>query len=60
LEANCQGFERQIKVNHENGREYAEITKTPYWNSMLDKQVMKTIERPIRHRLFLPQKGGKV
>ncbi len=56
MEANRQGLEKQIKVNHENGRKYAEITKTPYWNLMLDKQVMKTIERPTRHMLFLPQK----
>jgi hypothetical protein len=29
------------------------ITKTPYWNLMLDKQVLKTKERPLGHMLFL-------
>jgi hypothetical protein len=31
------------------------ITKTPYQNLMLDKQVMRTKERHVRHRSFLPQ-----
>ncbi len=41
--------------NHENGKEYVGIRKTPYRNMMLDGQVLKTEERPTIHRLFLPQ-----
>jgi hypothetical protein len=37
LEANHQGFEGELKDNHENEREYARITKTPYQNLMLDR-----------------------
>jgi hypothetical protein len=37
LEANCQGPEGEIKDNHENGKEYGGITRTPYHNLMLDK-----------------------
>jgi hypothetical protein len=42
LEANSQGLEEETKDNHENGREYVEITQTPYRNQMLNKQVLKT------------------
>jgi hypothetical protein len=45
LEANRQGPEGETKYNHENGREYARITKTPYWNLTFDKQVLKIKER---------------
>jgi hypothetical protein len=31
------------------------ITKTPYWNIMLDKRVLKIVERPAGHMSFLPQ-----
>ncbi len=55
LEANCQGRDKQTKKNHENGKEYVEITKIPYWNLMLDKQVLRIEERLARHRSFLPQ-----
>ncbi len=47
LKANRQGLERKIKNNHENGREYAMITKTLYQNLMLDRQVLKTKEKLI-------------
>jgi hypothetical protein len=56
LEANWQVIKRQTKNNHENGKEYAGLVETPYQNLMLDRRVLKTKERPIRHRLFLPQK----
>jgi hypothetical protein len=55
LEANCQVIERQIKDNLENGEEYARITKTPYQNLMLNKQVLRTKERHVGHWSFLPQ-----
>jgi hypothetical protein len=32
------------------------LQKTPYWNLMLDKQILKTKERFTWHMLFLPQK----
>jgi hypothetical protein len=41
--------------NRENEKEYAGIRKTPYWNLILDGQVLRTEERPTKHRLFLPQ-----
>ncbi len=56
LGANHQGPEGETKDNNENGREYVGITKTPYQNLMLDKQVLRTKERPLGHMLFLPQK----
>jgi uncharacterized protein (UPF0335 family) len=37
LEANRQVIERQKEDNNENGEEDAWLTKTPYWNLMLDK-----------------------
>jgi hypothetical protein len=36
LEANCQGLEGQTKNNHQNGKEYVQVPKTPYQNLMLD------------------------
>ncbi len=39
LEANCQGHERKIEDNFENGENYVRITKTPYRNLMLDRQI---------------------
>jgi len=55
LEVNHQGPKREILKNHKNGREYVRITKTPYWNLMLDMQVMRKKERHARHKSFLPQ-----
>ncbi len=46
---------RQIEDNLQNGKEYARIIKTLYQNLMLERQVLRTKERPIEHRLFLPQ-----
>jgi hypothetical protein len=55
LEVDRQITDRQTKYNLENGKEYAKLIKTPYWNLMLEKQVTKTEERPARHKLFLPE-----
>jgi hypothetical protein len=54
LEADCQSLEGKTKDNHENGKEYVRITKTPYRNLMLDIRVLRTKERLARHRSFLP------
>jgi hypothetical protein len=54
LEANWQFIESQTKENFENGEEYVRLTKTPYQNLMLDKQVLRIEERPMGHRSFLP------
>jgi hypothetical protein len=56
LEANRQVIKRQIEDNIENGEEDARLTETPYRNLMLDKWVLRTKERQVRHMLFLPQK----
>jgi len=42
LEANRQVIESQIEDNLENGKEHAWLTKTPYWNLMLVRWVMRT------------------
>ncbi len=55
LEVNCQVARRQIKDNLENGKKYVGFTKTSYLNMMLDKQVLRTEERPAGHMSFLPQ-----
>jgi hypothetical protein len=55
LDANQQVIERQTNDNLEYGKEYVGLIKTSYQNLMLDKQVLKTIKRPKRHILFLPQ-----
>jgi hypothetical protein len=55
LEANRQGLEGKIINNHENGKEYVEIIKTPYWNLMLDRQVLRIKERHVGHMSFLSQ-----
>jgi hypothetical protein len=55
LEANCQGPEKEIKDNLENGKEYVRIMETPYQNLMLDRRVLKTEETFIGHKSFLPQ-----
>jgi hypothetical protein len=55
LEADRQVTERRIEDNLENGEEHVGLTKTPYHNLMLEKQVIRKKERPIRHKLFLPQ-----
>jgi hypothetical protein len=41
LEANHQVTKRLTKDNFENGKEYARLTKTPYWNLMLDRKILK-------------------
>jgi hypothetical protein len=43
-----------MKKNLENGEEYVRLIETPYQNLMLDKQVLKTKERPTWHMSFLP------
>jgi hypothetical protein len=43
---NRQSPKRRTKNNLENGEEYAGITKIPYQNLILDKQVLRTKERP--------------
>jgi hypothetical protein len=35
--------------------EYARLIETPYYNMMLDKWVLRTKERPARHKFFLLQ-----
>ncbi len=55
MEANHQVIEQKTQDNLENGEEYVGITKTPYWNIMLDKRVLKIVERPAGHMSFLPQ-----
>jgi hypothetical protein len=37
----------ETKDNHANGKEYARITETPYWNLMLNKRVLKTEEKHV-------------
>jgi hypothetical protein len=54
LEVDHQAIERRTKNNLENGKEYAELTKTPYWNLMLDRRVLRIEQRPTKHKLFLP------
>jgi hypothetical protein len=56
LEANRQGPKGKTKHNHENEREYARITQTPYQNMMLDKQVLRTKKNPIRLMPFYHKK----
>jgi heterodisulfide reductase subunit B len=55
LEVNCQVTKQKTKNNLENGEEYVGITKTPYWNMMLDRQVLRIEERHVVHMSFLPQ-----
>jgi hypothetical protein len=55
LEANWQVIKSQTKDNFENGEDYAGLTKTPYQNLMLDKQVLRIEERHAGHMSFLPQ-----
>jgi len=55
LEANHQGLEKKTKNNHENGKEYVGITQTPYWNLMLNRQILRIKERLSRCKPFLPQ-----
>ncbi len=54
MEANHQGPKGEIKDNHENGRKYVRITKTPYQNVMLGRRVLRIEKRLVGHRLFLP------
>jgi hypothetical protein len=55
LEPNHHSPKKETKDNLENGRKYVKIIKTPYQNLMLNRQVLKIGEKPIGHRLFLPQ-----
>jgi hypothetical protein len=55
LEVNQQVIQSQTKDNLENQEEYVRFVETPYWNLMLDKQVLKIEESPTGHMLFLPQ-----
>ncbi len=38
-----------------NGEEYVGLIKTPYQDLMLDKWILRTKERFMGHKLFLPQ-----
>jgi len=55
LEADGQVIESRIENNLENGEEYVGLTETPYQNLMLDRQVLRTKERPEGHMSFLSQ-----
>jgi hypothetical protein len=55
LEVNRQVIEKQTKNNFKNGEECEGLTKTSSQNLMLDRQVLRTKERPPGHRLFLSQ-----
>jgi hypothetical protein len=55
LEGKWANYWNQTKNKLENGEEYARLIKTPYWNLMLDKWVLKTKEKLAGHRSFLPQ-----
>ncbi len=54
LQANRQAPKRETKNNLENEKEYVRIAKTRYQNLMLVKRVLRTKERPLGHRSFLP------
>jgi hypothetical protein len=54
LEANWQVIKSQIEKKNQNGEVYAGLTKTPYRNIMLDKQVLKIEEKLLGHKSFLP------
>jgi len=56
LDANQQVIESLTKNNLENWEEYVKLIETPYWNLMLDRQVLITKGRHVGHMLFLPQK----
>ncbi len=43
------------KIQSWNGKEYAGLTETPYWNLMLDSWVLRIEKNPTGHMLFLPQ-----
>jgi hypothetical protein len=55
LEANRLVTKKQTENNLENGEEYSRTIETPYWNLMLHRRVLRTEERPIGHKSFLPQ-----
>ncbi len=55
MEANCLITKKQTKDNLKNGEEYVGLIKTPYWNPMLDRSVLRIKERPKGHKSFLPQ-----
>jgi hypothetical protein len=55
LKGKSANYWKSNKDNLENGEEYARLIKTPYQNLMLDKWVLRTKERPVEHRSFLPQ-----
>jgi hypothetical protein len=52
LEANHQVIEQETKDNFENGQEYVGIAKAPYRNLMLDKQILRTKGKLVRHNCF--------
>jgi hypothetical protein len=54
LDANWQVIENQTD-DFENGEEYGRLIETSYRNLMLERQVLKTEERPMGHMSFLPQ-----
>ncbi len=54
LDGDSEFTKRETEDNLENGKEYVGITKTPYWNLMLDKQIWSTKEIHVGHRLFQP------
>jgi hypothetical protein len=55
LEANRQVNKNQTEDKFENGKEYARLIETPYQNLMLDRRVLRTKERLVKHRSFRPQ-----
>jgi hypothetical protein len=55
LEADRQVTKRWTQDNLENGKEYVGLAETPYWNMMLDRQVLRTEVKHVGHRSFLPQ-----
>jgi hypothetical protein len=48
-------YKSQTEDNIENGKEDVRLTKTPYWNLMLDRRVLRIEKRPMGHKSFLPQ-----
>ncbi len=48
-------YPRNWKKNKRQFWKWKIVTKTPYQNRMLDKQVLRAKERPEGHMLFLPQ-----
>ncbi len=55
MESNHQSPKGITKDIHENGKGLAGIIKTPYWNLMLDRWVLRIEKILARHKSFLPQ-----